>query len=411
MEKLISKFLTLFLLTCLSPQLLAYSIESSGQAQTYEMQTCIQGQEVSGCHGIMLRDVVLKDFLGNTKTVDHLFFRNMRSEEGPVSKECLEAYVDKMNKYIQHPSVMKSFAQYPGRRWSDPEDGSQFSFPINFRHSKVDTNGSAYALPMLFKNPEFIFQDESKGLDCSFSLSMEDHAEDIALQTPDPIREEAEVENDEVAVILSANTDEDNLDSVAEDIYEEQTQVQCDPEVSLPLDDDVVTNIDELEEVASRVYETDVIMTGDLTYGSFNMNAATANVYLETYGDEIVSISLQGEFDVFGMSGSVAESVQAADLISGNEIGFSAGPGIQSILKVVPGDNFSKTEGGSLVFEFWDGSEYQTVNSQLRRDEHGEFKVYLESNNQTNEINYLSANIRGFSAEGMRVHKYDVSAR
>ncbi len=407
MEKLISKFITLVLLTLLSPQLLAYSIESSAQAQTYEMKTCIQGQEVSGCHGIMLRDVVLKDFLGNTKTVDHLFFRNMRSEEGPVSKECLEAYVDKMNKYIQHPSVMKSFAQNPGRRWSDPEDGSQFSFPINFRHSKVDGNGSAYALPM-FKNPEFIFQDESKGLDCSFSLSMDDHAEDIALQTPAPVIEEnKEVENDETAIILSANTDED----IYEETYQEEAQVQCDPEVSLPLDDEVVTNIDELEEVASRVYETDVIMTGDLTYGAFNMNAATANVYLETYGDEIVSISLQGEFDVFGMSGSVAESVQAADLISGNEIGFSAGPGIQSILKVVPGDNFSKTEGGSLLFEFWDGSEYQTVNSQLRRDVNGEFKVYLMNNNQAQEINYLSANIRGFSAEGMRVHKYDVSAR
>jgi hypothetical protein len=399
--------LTFTLFFSMTAKVSAYSIDSSSGAQVYEMQTCIENQDVPGCRGIMLRDVVLKDVFGNTKQVDHLFFRNMRDNEGPVFRECLDAYVSKINKYVGDSSLMNNFSRNQRALWSDPEDGSQFRFPTNFRHTQIDDNGSAYALPIR-TNTEF-FLSTQEGLSCSFQLSMTEHPSDSERMA---VAERAapEAEGIETTIIASHSSDIVSQDH-AEETFHDETFIECDPELNQPIEDHVEENIMALASIAQRVYENDMIMTANITYGAFGINAATAQIFVETYGGDISSLSLQGDFDLLGMSGSMFESIHARELVYGQEIIFSAGPDIEPILKIVPGRNFSLSEGGALRFELWDGSQHQVVNSQLRKDENGNFNIYLNENGSTQEVDSLTANIRGFSPAGMRIHRYEVSTR
>lgn len=383
------------------PSSYALKIASSSKIQVYEMKSCLmQAEEVEGCRGLILHDVVMKDFWGREVKVDHLFFRNLRNEDGPISRECLDEYAQKMSKYIQNPNIMNSFSQRPRATWSDPVDGSQFRFPSFVDHTALDHNGSAYALPEE-KSSEIYFKNQ-RGLECSFSVSMGEHPEDVEIESRPEEREDLQEESPEQtedSIVIGHDSEQD--DGEEESVPE---QGDCTPEQGEPLEEEVEQNIEELSEVAAAVYSTSELMSGDLTYGAFGMDAATAKVYLETKGDEISSISLQGQYDIFGMKGSIVENVHVSELLTGESVGFALEPGLNPILKLTPGSNFSVTEGGDLTFEYWDGSRYQRVESQLVKDQNGEFSMKLGQR----DISYLSVNVRGMSAEGMRVKSFQV---
>ncbi|MCR9205783.1 MAG: hypothetical protein NXH75_14455, partial [Halobacteriovoraceae bacterium] len=282
-----------------------YRISTSESAHVYEMKTCIQGEKVEGCRGIILKNVELVGPLGHTKKIKHLFLRNLRSDETgkPVSKSCLNRYVGKMNKYLGVKSIMKGFSKRPKNLWRDPVDDTQFSMPTFMENTRVDANGSSYGLPVDKKTMGLSFK-EPGGMNCSFSISMRDHIEDrpkeepfkfepivtsdITVTTLPPLKEE---KKEELDIIFSNENIQDGEKEEGETLKEEEHKAEpC--EKHTPEGGDVLSvstrNLtEEWEEIKPAVFEKKILMNADITYSFMKANIADATITLDTIDDKI----------------------------------------------------------------------------------------------------------------------------
>jgi len=408
MKRLNLKLIAFVVFVTFVSEVHAYKIVMAKEAIPYEMQSCIRGEEVQGCRGIILKDVLLKDLWGRVQLVRSLYFRNLRSGDEPASRECVEAMAAQIGQFSKSSKTMKKLSNISRSKWRNGRDGSILTFPIRVKHSGVSENFPSYAL-LTANSPYSFYLKTPSGLECSMEASFEDFPQDRKI---DLRREEGNAE-EMISLESSLRNKPQELDtSIASEVEDENRVSPCLEDDSL----EVVTkeqeqSFEDYVEIGKKLYEKDVIIESDITYSALNIKAAEAKIMVETYDDKIEALSLEGTFDAFGMKGGMVETIKVEKLMRGNPLGFSAEPGLRPVLKITAASNFTPEQGGELKFEFWNGKKYQTVNTEFKRDAEGKFKAYVLNKGKAQEINHLQANIRGLSSSAMRVHNYQVSSQ